>query len=499
MLLLLIARLLLLLHSEELVMKLKFYRCVVPALFVSLLAACSSVVPPSAISAAAKHHALAEQVLPGAKAANLAIGTPAQAWWQAFEDERLNSLVEQATERNHDLQATLATVREARVLEGLAEREYWPVGSAQVQAQRLQLANAIADPFQQSQSRPSARNSAALQQSVSWELDLFGRIGTSVAIAERQADMAAADAHAATALLQAEVVRRYVQLRRFQQELALVEDEHKQLVERSALMQARVTSGLEDPRAAQAALAAVHQATAEQAALLAAVAQEKSALAVLAGRSPTDSDAVWVALLAPADLPNVPAAANLLQPTDLLQRRPDVVRADAALRASLGDVVLAERAYLPHLSLNLVAGVTGSFGNLSSALAQHYAAGPVLQWDWLSSGRLQAQESATRARSERAWHLFEQTVLKALESSDNALQTWVAARNGLERANAAEAASQVATAYTQGRSKAGLEPITLALEAAVNHSKIRRQTLSRTSDALLSYSAVQLELAAWQP
>jgi NodT family efflux transporter outer membrane factor (OMF) lipoprotein len=477
-------------------MKLKLYRYVVPAVFALLLTACASVVPPSAISAAAQQHAPAEQLLPGAEAANIPLGTPAHAWWEAFADTRLNSLVEQATARNHDLQATLATVKEARALAGLAERAYWPVGSAGAQAQRLQLANATADPFQQSDSRPTARNLAAITQSVSWELDLFGRIGTSVAIAERQVDMAAADAHAATALLQAEVVRHYVQLRRYQQELALVQHEHQQLLARSELMQARVKAGLEDPRAAHAALAAVHQAMAEQGALLAAVTQAESALAVLVGRSPT---ATWTALLAPAALPAVPTTANLIQPSDLLQRRPDIVRADAALRASLGELVLAERAYLPHLSLNLLAGITGSFGSLNTALAQHYAVGPVLQWDWLNSGRLQAQTTAANAGSERAWHQFEQTVLKALESSDNALQSWLAMRNSLAQANAAEAASQAATAYTQGRSLAGLDPSTLALEAEVNHSRVQRATLSSTSAALLAYSSVQLELAAWQP
>ena len=84
------------------------------------------------------------------------------------------------------------------------------------------------------------RRLATIDQSVSWEQDLFGRIGTSIAIAERQADMAAADAHAAMALVQAEVVRHYVLLRRYQAELAGLQAECEQLQRRHQIGRAHV-------------------------------------------------------------------------------------------------------------------------------------------------------------------------------------------------------------------------------------------------------------------
>lgn len=462
------------------------------------LVGCASVVPPSAIADAAKKYASSTEPTPAASAAGLRLGTPARFWWREFHDARLEELVRQASERNHDVQAALATVREARALAGLAGHEALPAGSLNATAQRLRPATADVDYYEQGLPRPPARRLVTLGQSVFWELDLFGRIGTAAAMAERQADMAAADAHAAMALVQAEVVRQYVLLRRHQAELAALQSECDQLQRRHLLMRARVEGGIADPRQADAAAGEWHQALAEQANMRFFIAQEQAALAVLTGRSPTLQDAAWADLLAPGELPAVPDTANLVQPTELLLRRPDVARADAALRASLGEVVLAERAYLPRISLNVVAGLSGRLGDLGSAGALRHAFGPTLQWDWLSSGRLQAREAAARAGSERMWHLFEQTVLKAIEDSENALRAWVATRDAFAEAVRLAWVSDEAARYSGARALSGVEPEVRSLESAVANSRAQRGKISVQGEALLAYARVQLALAAWQ-
>lgn len=476
-------------------------RCSLPTLAVVLagLAGCASVTPPSAIPQAIERHSQAGQPTPAATAAGVRNGTAIREWWTVFGDPRLDALVRHAVERNHDLQAALASVRQARALAGLAQRDKLPVGSLGAQAQRGRSSLAEVDPYGQGLPTPPIRNLALIEQAVSWEIDLFGRIGTATAVAERQADMAEADAHAATAMLQAEVVQHYVLLRRHQQAWALVEDECTQLASRHDLMRARVAGGLADPRQIEAAQAELGKAQAERSYLAAAIERERAALAVLAGRSPVTDEEDWRALLAPGELPRLPETASLAQPTDLLANRPDVRRADAALRASLGEVVLAERAHLPRLSLSLVAGLSGRFGTLGSAGARRFSAGPALQWDWLTSGRLAAQEAAARAGSERAWHQFEQTVLRAIEDSETALRAWMAVCDAFEHARTAEAALREAARYTRARAAAGLEPATQDNEAAVASLRAERERLAMQGDALLGYARVQLALAAWQP
>lgn len=466
-------------------------RLFVVILLLAGLAGCASVAPPSAIPEASQRYSVASAATPAVALS--------RKWWQDLREPQLDRLVDMATERNHEVKAVLAAVRQARALAGLAEREALPAGRLDAQVQRVRPAVADVDPYEQGLPKPPARNLASIDQRVSWEVDLFGRIGTAAAVAERQADMAAADAHAATAMVQGETVRHYVQLRRYQAERGLLAEEEDQLRRRRDQLAVRVQGGVADRREVYAADAELARAGAEREALSAAIAQEEAALAVLVGSSPMAPDAQLAELLHVNALPAVPETAALAHPADLLARRPDVARADAALRAAAGETVLAERAHLPRISLNLAVGLSAAAGGLGSADALRYASGPLLQWEWLSSGRLAAREAAARAGSERAWHQFEQTVLAALEDSEGALRNWVAARSGFIKTGDSGRSAGEAARYAKARMAAGLEAPVQYLETDLVRLRAARNLVAGQGDALLAYARVQLALAAWQP
>ena len=465
----------------------------------AVLTGCANVAPASHLPDITQRSGVAQQLTPAAAAAGLQLGVPSRSWWQDLADPRLNTLMDLAMAGNHERLAALAAVKEARAMAGVAERASLPQGSLSAQVQRQRASIAEVDPYQQGLPRPPEQSLASVGQMVSWELDLFGRLGTASAVAERQADAARAEAHAATALLQAEVVRQYVRLRLHQQELLQLDQELTAMGQRQTQMQARVAAGLAGQREALAVTAELAQLRAQQAQTQALTHVTAAALATLAGRAPTQTDATWQALLAVADLPAVPGSAGLVQPNDLLANRPDVARADALLRASMGNVVLAERAHLPRLSLNLNVGANALAGNLGSVGALRYAAGPVLQWDWLDMGRIQAQAAAAQAGSERAWHGLEQTVLKALEDSESALRGWVATQQQLQRAQQAEQAARATAQSTGVRVRSGLEPSSLALDHQVQQLRAQRNTLAAQAAAIESFTQVQLALGAWQP
>lgn len=478
-------------------------RTALAGLLALALTGCASVTPPSAIGPATERHSTA---LPATAALGMATGTPSRHWWQALQDEQLNTLVQTAMQHNQDRQAAVAAVRQARALAGLAERSALPQGSlsAQAQAQRPSLAEV--DPYRQGLDRPPQQRLGTIAQMVSWEIDLFGRVGTASAVAQRQVDAAAATAHSAEALLQAEVVRHYVLLRLYQHDVARLQEESDLQQRRHALLQARERAGLADQRETLAAQAQREQAMATIAQTQAALHGTRAALAVLAGRAPTtaEGDSTWQALLAPqanpsSALPTVPDTSGVVQPTDLLARRPDVTRADAQLRAALGETVLADRAHLPRLSLNLSAGLNAPFGTLGQASAVRYAVGPALQWDWLDAGRNRARAAAAKAGDEVAWHQFENTVLQALADSESALRNWGAAHSAWQHAVQAEGAAQRAAQHAQTRFLAGLEPPTEALQHQAQWLQTRRSTMAQHADALQAYARVQLALAAWQP
>lgn len=465
----------------------------------ALLAGCASVAPPSALQQASQRHTVSGQPSPAAQDAQIKLGVPARNWWEALGDPRLNELVRLTMAQNHDLQAALAVVKEARAMVDFAQSNGLPQGRLEASARRMRPSLIEVDPYRLEQPRPPQLKLGTIAQGVSWELDLFGRVGTAKAIAERQLDAARADAHAATAMLQAEVVRQYVALRYYQQQARQLDDTRVLLTRKLSLMKAREQAGLADRREWLAVEADIAATEAERAQVQAAQKSLGLALAVLTGRSPLKTDAAWEALLAEAELPAVPDSTRLAQPSDLLANRPDVARADAILRASLGNVVLAEREHLPRLSLNLLGGVNAPFGQLGRPEAVFHSVGAALQWDWLDAGRISAQAAAARAGSEQAWHSFEQTVLNALADSEQALRQWSASQATRDEAIKAEAAIHAVAAHTRVRVAAGMEPPNLEIDQSLGELRARRASLTARTEALNAFTNLQLALGAWQP
>ncbi|MRV71952.1 TolC family protein [Duganella sp. FT92W] len=463
-----------------------------------LAAGCASVVAPSSnVPDAMYRYPATAAASHAARDAGVTAGAPMVNWWQSLHDPMLDELVTQAMRHNHGLQAALAAVRAARGMADAAARDGMPRGALTAEAQRSRAALAETDPYRQGAPRPPAGNAATLGQTLTWEADLFGRIGTAAAVAGRHADMAAADAHGAAVLLQGEVVRVYTLWRHAQQDLQLLEQASALHARRAAMLQVRADSGLADRRAA---LAARHETTVAEAGLVqlrAQVALHEGALSVLAGQVPAMAP---VGDPAPAGaLPAVPDDAALRYPDDLLARRPDVAKADARLRAAMGSSVLAERAHLPRLSLNLSAALLAPFGQLGSAGAVRYGVGPALSWEWLDAGRNAALAAAAGHEQRAAWHQFEQTVLSAIDEGEASLRLWSASRQALSKAQAGEDAAQQLMRHSQQRADAGLEPFSQALEHTIAWHNARRATLAARAEALHAFARVQLALGAWQP
>lgn len=460
-------------------------------LLAASLAACAAVAPPSQLPELLARHAIPVPAAQPPAAGHL--------WWQALHDDSLNRLMDQALARNADLRMALATVREARAMAGEARADGRPQGSLAAQAQVSRPSLPEVDPFRQGLSRPPEQRLLNLSQALSWELDLFGRLGTAQAVADRQVDMAEADARGAQALLQVEVVRHYTALRQAQQAFAFGAHQLALAEQQAGQVALRVRAGLADPRERDAAAAELAELRSSQAAFQSRQQVERASLAVLVGRSPAAPGDELQQLLRPALLPALPEESLLTVPPDLLQRRPDVARADAQLRAQLGQQVLAQRAYLPRLSLAASFGLNERAGHLGDRGALRYAAGPVLQWDWLDGGRLAAQEAAARAGSEREWARLEQTVLSALAEGEASLQGWQAAYQAWRQAMAAAQAAENQARYTEQRAALGLEAQTQALGARRRQWAAEQQVVVQQAQALSAYAQVQLALGAWQP
>jgi NodT family efflux transporter outer membrane factor (OMF) lipoprotein len=235
--------------------------------------------------------------------------------------------------------------------------------------------------------------------------------------------------------LLAELARNYVELRSAQAELAVAEerlDAHSELARLTTLrFEAGEANRLETNQAEsqRATAAAARDGWSAQAASAA------YRIAVLVGEP---LDTVIPALREPAPLPEPPSAIVSGVRSELLQRRPDVRRAERELAAATADVGVATADLFPRFSL------LGSLGqqardaaDLLSGGSTRLSIGPSFSWPVFSGGRIRAQIRAADARTEVAAARYDRAVLGALADSEAAANRFANASSAAEEAERA--------------------------------------------------------------
>ena len=158
--------------------------------------------------------------------------------------------------------------------------------------------------------------------------------------------------------------------------------------------------------------------------LQAGIEQTMYGLAVLLGEQPT---ALQEELTAASPIPPVPPKVPVGMPSELLRRRPDVMRAERLLAAATAQQGVATAELFPHLVLGGTAGVQSrQFDQLFSQnpSSGFYSAGPAARWTIFDGGRRFAQLDLTKARVVAALAAYEGTVLAALRDVESSLTAY---------------------------------------------------------------------------
>ncbi len=357
-----------------------------------------------------------------ANADHYAATQPVSALWSAFDDPLLDRLIADALARNLTLAQASARLAEARAIRGLEYFALFPVVTAGAAADRNQPSGR--DPF----IPPDAAERTDTYRAgfdASWEIDLFGHA--------RNARMAVrADEQAVAAALQAtrqsvvaEVAQAYFNLRAEQERLRVQRRNVDNLSENLKLLELRRDNGrgtdLDVARSNALGLAIASRLPNTEA----AVARHEQRLAVLTVQSIASLREV---LGAPTPLPPMPALVDIGTPEEWLRRRPDVQQAERELAASTARVGVAVSEFFPRLTLLGAGGWTAqSAGDLGEDFAERWNFGPSLTWSFLDFGSVRQRVLAAEARAEGALAAYDETVLRALEETENALSGYRAA------------------------------------------------------------------------
>ena len=379
-------------------------------------------------------------------------------WWKTFGDAQLDELVDRALAQNLDLRAAFARLKSARALRGVAEADALPSLDARGgYEQRRESRNT---PFGAFIPQTDIHTIAV---DASWELDLWGRVRRSVEAASGELDASAADAEAAAITVAAEVVSAYVDLRAAQHRLKIARSNLALQEQTQSLVDARLQAGLTVERDAAQARTNVESTRARLPSLEASASAAENRLCVLLACAP---GALPVTLADEAPIPTAPARIAVGVPADLLRRRPDVRAAERRFAAAVARIGAVDAERYPRLSLGGTLGLSAnSASEVFDADSDLSAFGPSLRWNLFDGGRLRQRVAALEADAESMQVAWEQSVLLALEETENAMTRFVreqSRRASLQRA-AKEARRAVELAETQYR--AGLSDFQTVIDS----------------------------------
>lgn len=353
------------------------------------------------------------------------------AWWEAFGDPALDTLIVDALANNNDVLLAAARLAEAEALARRAGAERLPSLGVDASASKGDSVSGFGG--LSGESDPTITTTRrALAATIDLELDLFGRL--------RRADEAAAaelaaqeeTVRAVELAVSAAVARAYI-------DVIGLQLEHRLLME--AMERRGAFLELQQQRFAAGVIAGVDldRAEAEYHAASAALPQSELAerlalqrLLVLLGRPPIDIVHQVTLGTGLPKLPEVPAGL----PSELLERRPDLLAAERRLAAATARIGVAKAELFPRLSL------TGDFGRESlelgsfvSASSGVWNASAQLLGSIFGFGRGKARVAAAEARAEQALITWRQSILDAFAEVEGALaerQLLEARRLGLE-------------------------------------------------------------------
>ncbi|MFK7991399.1 MAG: efflux transporter outer membrane subunit [Sandaracinaceae bacterium] len=337
-------------------------------------------------------------------------------WWEAFGDPELNHLVDEALARNYQLGAAWARLEQAESVIQAQSSASWPQISAQLDvARRRQVVVFGALGRQEFEV-----NSFGLSVPVSYEVDLWNRVGHSVAAAGFDALASRDDVEALALTLVANVVEAWLGLLQQRSLNALIGEQHHTNEIYAELVQLRFEHGLgtaldvyQQQQRTRATAAQLAQAQGNE-----EVARQQ--LAVLTGRMPGAFRGQIGQLPEPTHMPAVPALPPTGIPADLLLRRPDVRAARRRVTAQDHRVGAAIADQLPRFNFQASIGLSSpSVEDLLSSFVWSLASS--LLAPVLDGGRRAAEVRRNRAALRERVQTFAQTLLTAMLEVENAL------------------------------------------------------------------------------
>jgi NodT family efflux transporter outer membrane factor (OMF) lipoprotein len=364
-------------------------------------------------------------------------------WWTLFGDQQLNQLEDQLGRANPTLQAAADAYAQARSLAAEAQSTLSPQVSAN--AGLSENKESVHRLFHAPNSTAPVREASnQIGAAASWEPDFWHALRNSAHAQKRLAQASAADLATARLSLQAELANDYVALRGLDAQLEVLRQSiasYRAAVEVARLRTSgQIASGLDLARALSQLDAAQAQETETR--LQRDLMQH--AVAVLIGAMPSTFS------IAPVnDFQLTPPTLPAGVPSELLQRRPDIARAERDMAAANASIGVSRAAFYPNVTFNLAGGFQDSGFNLLSLPNSLWSVGAEAMQPLFDGGLRRAQLRNSWAQYAQTRDNYRATVLAAFQEVEDGLsQTQRLATEDTQEHEASDQAAQALSIST---------------------------------------------------
>jgi len=364
---------------------------------------------------------------------------PEAQWWRSFGDDNLNHLVNQALNHNSDILTARSRVDQYRAQLRAAQGDNFPTLSAGVAATHQRaLSAATGLPYE------NAVFQGLLQ--ANYEVDLWGSRSNSIRAAEATLDAQRAAASAAELTVASSVASGYLSLCALDEQLRVTQATLATRENALNLAQRQFETGYTSRLEWMQAASEYQTAKAQIPQLQHQIEQQENALSVLVGMNPRQiARTSQFDHIKPQTLPS-------LLPSQLLNRRPDIVQAQRQLIAADASLASAQANLLP--SLNLTATGTLQSNELHQLLDNPFrlwSIGGSILAPLLNREALTAQVDVAMATRNQALYGYEKVVRSAFSDVDNAIDAIRRSQEQLDELQKQE--GYVAEAYRIARNR----------------------------------------------
>jgi len=343
-------------------------------------------------------------------------------WWKAFQDPVLDSLISVAVKQNYSILTAIDRINMAKANLRMERGNFFPTIGLNAEWTRQQSSGNTSELPQSTQHYYDA------SLNMSWELDLFGSIRNRVK-AQKENFAASKEEYTGTMVsLCAQVASAYINLRELQQELAVIQ---KNCASQEAVLkitEVRYNTGLVSKLDVAQAKSVFFSTKASIPQIESGINQYITTLAILLGTYPQE---IRPTLESPGILPDYMEPIGVGLPADLLLRRPDIRSAERSVNAQAALVGASKSDWLPQIFLKGSLGYTAKdLKDLTHHKSMTYEIAPALSWTLFKGTQLVNATKLAKAQLDEAINQFNQTVLTAVQETDNAMNAY---RNSIKQ------------------------------------------------------------------